>query len=57
VDTQRFPPCKTTPNKLSFWEEAEVKKKIDILITLRKMKPSTFEYAYNVTLPMKKDGS
>jgi hypothetical protein len=26
VDIQGFPPCKTTPSWLSFWEEAEVKK-------------------------------
>jgi hypothetical protein len=57
VDIQRFPPCRTTPNKLSFWEEVEVKKKIDILITLKKMKLSTFKYAYKVTLPMKKYSS
>ncbi len=25
VDTQGFPPCCTTPNRLSFWEEAKVK--------------------------------
>jgi hypothetical protein len=26
VDTQGFPPCCITPNRLSFWEEAEVKR-------------------------------
>ncbi len=26
VDTQGFPPCKTTPSRLSFWEEVKVKK-------------------------------
>ncbi len=54
VDTQRFPPCRTTPIRLSFWEETKVKKKIDMLIALGKMKPSTLEYAYMVTLPLKK---
>jgi len=54
VDIQRFLPCKIRPIKLSFWEEIEVKKKIDMLIALRKMKPSTLEYACKVTLLVKK---
>jgi hypothetical protein len=45
------------PNKLSFWEEAEVKKQIDMLVALGKTKPSISKYAYKVTLPVKKDGS
>jgi hypothetical protein len=54
VDAQGFSPCKITPSILSFWEEAEVKKQIDVLVTLGKMKPSSFEYAYRVTLLVKK---
>jgi len=57
VDTQRFPPCKTSPGQLSYWEEAEVKRQIDVLVELGKMKPSSSEYACRVTLPVKKDGS
>jgi len=34
-----------------------VKKQIDVLVELGKMKPSAFEYACRVTLPVKKDGS
>jgi hypothetical protein len=56
VDIQRFLPYRTTPSKLSFWEEAEVKKQIDALVVLRKMKPNTLDYACKVTLSMKKDG-
>jgi hypothetical protein len=26
IDTQGFPPCKTSPGRLSYWEEAEVKR-------------------------------
>jgi hypothetical protein len=26
VDTQGFPPCKASPSRLSYWEEAEVKR-------------------------------
>ncbi len=26
IDTQGFPPCRVSPGRLSFWEEAEVKK-------------------------------
>jgi hypothetical protein len=57
IDTQGFPPCKVAPGRLSYWEEAEVKRQIDVLVELGKMKPSDSEYAYRVTLPVKKDGS
>jgi len=57
VDTQGFPPCKASPGRLSYWEEAEVKKQIDVLVKLGKMKPSSSKYACWVTLPAKKDGS
>jgi hypothetical protein len=46
-----------TPGRLSFWEEAEVKRQIDELVDLGKMKPSNSEFACRVTLPVKKDGS
>jgi hypothetical protein len=42
---------------LSYWEEAEVKRQINALVELGKMRPSSFEYASRVTLPIKKDGS
>jgi hypothetical protein len=32
VDTQGFPPCWTTPNKMSLWEETKAKKQIDALV-------------------------
>ncbi len=57
IDTQGFPPCKTSPGRLSYWEEAEVKRQIDALVDLGKMRPSSSEYACRVTLPVKKDGS
>ncbi|CAN5950853.1 unnamed protein product [Sphagnum jensenii] len=38
-------------------EEAEVKRQIDVLVNLGKMRPSDSEYAYRVTLPVKNDGS
>ncbi len=57
IDTQGFPPCKAPPGRLSYWEEAEVKRQIGALVDLGKMKPSSSEYAYWVTLPVKKDGS
>jgi hypothetical protein len=57
VDTQGFPLHQTIPNQLSFWEEAEVKRQIDALVALGKMKPSTSEYVCRVTLPVMKDGS
>jgi hypothetical protein len=31
---------------LSYWEEVEVKRQIDALVDLGKMKPSDSEYAY-----------
>jgi hypothetical protein len=55
--TQGFPPWNASPGRLSFWEEAEVKRQIDILVDLGKMRPSNSEYACRVTLPVKKDGS
>jgi hypothetical protein len=57
IDTQGFPPCKVAPGRLSYWEEAEVKRQINVLVELGKMKPSDSEYACRVTLPVKKDGS
>jgi len=57
IDTQGFPPCEASPGRLSYWEEAEVKRQIDALVDLGKMKPSNSEYACRVTLPVKKDGS
>ncbi len=57
VDTQGFPPCKVSLGQLSYWEEAKVRRQIDVLVDLGKMKPSSSEYACWVTLPVKKDGS
>jgi len=57
IDTQGFPPCKVAPGRLSYWEEAEVKRQIDVLVDLGKMRPSDSKYAYRVTLLVKKDGS
>jgi len=57
IDTQGFPPCKVFPSRLSYWEEAEVKKQIDVLVDLGKMRPNNSEYACCVTLPVKRDGS
>jgi hypothetical protein len=57
IDTQGFPPCNMTPGRLSFWEEAKVKRQIDELVDLGKMKPNNSEFACRVTLPVKKDGS
>jgi hypothetical protein len=57
IDTQGFPPCRVSPGRLSYWEEAEVKRQIDVLVDLGKMRPSDSEYACKVTLPVKKDGS
>jgi hypothetical protein len=42
---------------LFLWEEVEVKRQIDVLISLGKMKSSSSEYACKVTLLVKKDGS
>jgi hypothetical protein len=57
IDMQGFPPCRVSPGRLSFWAEAEVKRQIDVLVELGKMKPSDSEYACRVTLPVKRDGS
>ncbi len=57
VDAQGFLPRKTTPSTLSFWEEVKVKKQIDTLVALGKMKPNSYKYACRVTLPVKKDGN
>jgi hypothetical protein len=57
IDTQGFVPCRATPGRLSYWEEVEVKRQIDVLVDLGKMRPSDSEYACRVTLPVKKDGS
>jgi hypothetical protein len=57
IDTQGFPPCRATPGRLSYWEEAEVKRQIDVLVDLGKMKLSNSEYACRVTLPVKIDES
>ncbi len=57
IDTQGFVPCRATPGRLSYWEEAEVKRQIDVLVDLGKMRPIDSEYACRVTLPVKKDGS
>ncbi len=34
IDTQGFPPCKLSLGRLSYWEEAEVKRQIDVLVDL-----------------------
>jgi len=57
IDTQGFPPCRVALGRLSFWEETEVKRQIDTLVEMGKMRPSDSEYACRVTLPVKKDGS
>ncbi len=57
MDTQRFPPCKISFGQLSYWEEAEVKRQIDILVDLGKMKFNNSKYACRITLLIKKDGS
>jgi hypothetical protein len=57
INTQGFPPCRVAPGWLSFWEETKVKRQIDTLVEMGKMRPSDSEYACRVTLPVKKDGS
>lgn len=57
VDTQGFSLCHITPSRLSFWEEVKVKRKIDDLVALGKMKPSTSKYVYRMTLLIKNYGS
>jgi hypothetical protein len=57
IDTQGYPPCRVTPGRLSYWEEAKVNRQINVLVELGKMKPSSSAYACRVTLPVKRDGS
>jgi hypothetical protein len=57
IDTQGLPPYHISPNRLSFWEEAKVNRHIQALIKLGKMRANSLEYAYEVTLPIKKYGS
>jgi hypothetical protein len=57
IDMQGFPPCKVSPSRLSSWEEAEVKRQIDVMVDLGKMKPNDSKYACRVTLSVKRDGS
>jgi hypothetical protein len=57
VDTQGFPPCRASLGRLSYWEEAEVKRQINNLVELGKTRPSSSKYACRVTLPIKKDGN
>jgi len=57
IDTQGFPPCRVAPRRLSYWEEVEVKRQINVLVELGKMRASDFAYACRVTLPVKKDGN
>jgi len=42
---------------LSYWEEVELNRQINVLVELGKMRPSNSAYACRVTLPVKKDGS
>ncbi len=48
VDTQGFPPCKVSLGRLSYWEEAKVKRQIDVLVDLGKMNPSNSEYTCHI---------
>jgi hypothetical protein len=57
IDTEGFPPCRTTLGRLFYWVEAKANKKIQVLIKLGKMKNNDFEYAYRFNLLVKKDGS
>jgi len=54
---QGYPPCRVSLGRLSYWEEAEVKRQIDALVDLGKMKPSDSKYTCRVTQPVKRDGS
>ncbi len=51
--------CLVEPNQVVFffWEEGEVKKQIDALVMLGKMKPNTLENTCKVILHVKKDGN
>jgi hypothetical protein len=40
INTQGFPPCRVAPGRLSYWEEAEVKRQINVLVELGKMRAS-----------------
>ncbi len=40
IDTQGYPPCRVTPGRLSYWEEAEVNRQINVLVELGKMRLS-----------------
>jgi len=40
MDMQGFPPCKVSPGRLSYWENAKGKRLIDVLVDLGKMKPN-----------------
>jgi hypothetical protein len=57
IDTQGLPPCHTTPNKLSYWEEAKVNRQIQLLVKLRKIRINFSKYACKVALQVKKDGN
>jgi hypothetical protein len=56
IDTQGFPPCQVAPGQLSYREEAEVNRQINVLVELGKMRPSNSAYACQMMLPVKKDG-
>jgi hypothetical protein len=53
---EAFPHVAPHPGRLSYKEKTEVNKQIQVLIKLGKMKNSDYEYAYRVSLPIKKDG-
>jgi hypothetical protein len=57
IDTQGLPPCRASPSRWSYWEEAKVKRQIDVLVNFGKMRPNNSEYACWVMLPVKKDES
>jgi len=40
INTQGFPPYKVCPSILSFWEDAKVKRQIDVLVDFGKMRPN-----------------
>jgi hypothetical protein len=44
IDTQGLPPCHTSPNRLSIWEEEEV------MVKLGKMMADFSKYVCKVTL-------
>ncbi len=57
TNTQGFPPCCTTPGKLSYQEEAEVNKQIQALIKLGKMTNSDSKYGCRISQSVKRDGN